>query len=361
MKSGPTGVGIHQVLVSASPGDAITNLALGTRRLLRRVGPSEIYAHHIAPELHDEVLPLASYRTLHARNLLIFHASIGQSAVHEFLTTRTEPLVLVYHNVTPGKYFEPYDPVFADLLELGRREVERLLPRVVGAIADSEYNARELEEMGYRDVRVVPPVLNLRRLSKVKPRESTLQHLKSLDGPILLSVGQLLPHKRPDFLVQMMHIADTYLGMRGFLMLVGHQRLERYNRAIREQVLELNLPGVHVVGAVDEADLAAMFHSADAVVTASEHEGFCIPLLEAMTFEKPILARACAAIPETVADAALLVPEYEGPSFFAEAATELLADATLRSQLVAGGRRRLDELERRPPDVAVVEALLEVV
>ena len=361
MTSGPAGVGIHQVLVSASPGDAITNLALGTRRLLRRVGPSEIYAHHIAPELHDDVLPLASYRALHARNLLIFHASIGQSAVHEFLTTRTEPLVLVYHNVTPGKYFEPYDPVFADLLDLGRREVERLLPRVVGAIADSGYNARELEAMGYRDVRVVPPVLNMRRLSKVEPRASTMRHLESLDGPILLSVGQLLPHKRPDFLVQMMHIADTYLGMRGYLMLVGHQRLERYNRAIREQVLELNLPGVHVVGAVDEADLSAMFHSADAVVTASEHEGFCIPLLEAMTFEKPILARSCAAIPETVGDAALLVPEYEGPAYFAEAAAELLSDANLRDRLVAGGRRRLAELEHHPPDVAVVEALLEVV
>ena len=79
--------------------------------------------------------------------------------MHEFLTARAEPLVLVYHNVTPGKYFEPYDPVFADLLDLGRREVERLRPQVVCAIADSEYNARELEAMGYDDVRVVPPVV----------------------------------------------------------------------------------------------------------------------------------------------------------------------------------------------------------
>src|SRR6185369_13859537 len=177
---GSGGVGIHQVLVSASPGDAITNLALGTRRLLRRVGASEIYAYHIAPELHDDVLPLSAYRTLHARNLLIFHASIGQSEVHEFLTARAEPLVLVYHNVTPGKYFIPYDPVFADLLDLGRREVERLRPRVVCAIADSEYNARELEEMGYHDVQIVPPVVNVRHLSTVEPRASTLHHLESL-------------------------------------------------------------------------------------------------------------------------------------------------------------------------------------
>ena len=355
------GVGIHQVLIAASPGDAITNLALGTRRLLRRVGPSEIYAHHIAPELLGEVRPLSTYPKRNVRNLLIFHASIGQAQVHDFLVSRSEPLVLVYHNVTPGRYFERYDPVFADLLALGRREVERLQPRVICAMADSRYNAIELEEMGYRDVRVVPPVVNLRRLSKVKPRASTIAHLESLDAPILLSVGQLMPHKRPDFLVQMMHIAETYLGMRGYLMLVGHQRLERYARAIREQVQELSLDGVHVVGAVDEADLVAMYRSADAVVTASEHEGFCLPLLEAMTFGKPIIARACAAIPETVGDGAILLPPDQGPSLFAEAVIELLTSEPLQQELVAGGRRRLAELEHCPPDVAVVEALLEVV
>jgi glycosyltransferase involved in cell wall biosynthesis len=354
-------VGIHQVLVSASPGDAITNFALGIRRILRRIGPSEIYAYHIGPELHDDVLPLANYRPRHARNILMFHASIGQPAVHEFLSERAEPIVLVYHNITPGRYYEPYDPFFADLLVLGRQEVERLLPRVRIAIAASHFNARELEEMGYRDVHVVPPVVNVRRLSKVEPRAAMMTHLESLDAPILLAVGQLIPHKRPDFLVKMMHVADTYLGMRGFLMLVGHQRVERYARAIREQVLELNLAGVHLVGAVDEPDLVAMFRSASAVVTASEHEGYCLPLLEAMTFDTPIVARGCAAIPETVGDAGILLPPTEGPALFAEAATELLADDALRDCLVTAGRRRLDELERVPPEALVVEALLEVV
>jgi len=362
MTNEPVGFGIHQVLVTASSGDAITNLALHQRRLLRRVGASEIYARHIAPELLGEVKHLSAYRPRRSsQNILIFHASIGQSEVHEFLVSRSEPLVLVYHNITPGSYFEAYDPVFAELLALGRREVEGLRPRVVCAIADSQYNARELEEMGYRDVRVVPPVVDLRRLSNVEPRASTLHHLRSFETPILVSVGQLMPHKRPDFLVQMMHVAETYLGMGALLMLVGHQRLDRYTRAVREQVQELNLNGVHVVGAVDEADLAAMYRAADAVVTASEHEGFCLPLLEAMTFEKPIVARACAAIPETVGDGAVLIPRDQGPMVYAEAVMELLFNDTLRAEVVAGGRRRMAELERRPPDVAVVEALLEVV
>jgi glycosyltransferase involved in cell wall biosynthesis len=359
--NGTGGVGIHQICVAASPGDAITSLALDTRRLLRLVGPSEVYALHIDTALAGEVLPLSAYRARHGRNVLIFHASIGQPEVHDFLISLDEPLVLMYHNVTPGRYFEPYDPVFADLLSVGRREIERLRPRVAAAIAASNYNAAELEAMGYRGVRVVPPVVDVTRLLRVEPRESTMNHLAHLNGPIVLSVGQLMPHKRPDFLIEAMHVAETYLDMRGYLMLVGHHRLERYTRAIREQALDLNLVSVHIVGAVDEADLAAMFRSADLVVSASEHEGFCVPLVEAMTFDKPIIARGCAAVPETVGDAALLVPECEGPAFFAEATTELLANASMREMLVDAGRRRVAELEEHAPGVAIVEALLEVV
>jgi glycosyltransferase involved in cell wall biosynthesis len=244
---------------------------------------------------------------------------------------------------------------------LGRDEVELLRPRVVRAVADSRFNACDLESMGYRDVRVVPPVVDIRRLTRVEARPSTLAHLATFGAPILLSVGQLMPHKRPDFLVEAMHVAETCMGLRCYLMLVGHQRLERYTRAVREQVQELSLSGVHFVGAVDDADLAAMYRSADAVVTASEHEGFCLPLLEAMTFEKPIVARACAAVPETVDGGAVLLPPYEGPVLFAEAIGEILAKQATHDAVIAGGRRRLAELERCPPDVALLETLSEVV
>ena len=361
MSHDSAGVGIHQILVAASHGDAITNHALGTRRMLREIGPSEIYAHNIAPELLGDVLPLWAYRPGHTRNLLIFHASIGQPEVHEFLEACPETLVLMYHNITPPHYYEDHDPAFADLLVLGRREVERLRPRVVGAIAASAYNARELEAMGYRDVHVVPPTADLRWLADVEPRAETMHAIAAMARPIMLSVGQLMPHKRPDFLVQMMHIAESYLGMEGILLLVGHQRLERYTTALHRQILELNLQNIRVFGAVDEHDLAAMYRSAHLMVTASEHEGFCLPLLEAMTFGLPIVARDCAAIPETVGDAALMVPREQGPAFYGEAVTEALGNNALRAALVAAGEERLHDLQRRPPGVAMLEALLEVV
>jgi glycosyltransferase involved in cell wall biosynthesis len=353
-------VGIHQVLVSASPGDAITNLAIAHREVLRRVGPSEIFAHYMSPAIANEVHPLATYRARHARNVLIFHASMGQSEVHRFLTERAEDLVLVYHNVTPAEYFEPYDLEFAELLALGRREVEILRPRVVRAIAMSQYNANELVAMGYRDIRVIPPITHLDRLASVAPRPSTLNHLRGLDAPVLLSVAQLMPHKRPDFLVKMTHIAETYGRAKAVLLLVGHHRLPVYTEAIREQIRELSVD-VHLVGPVDDDELVAMYQSASAVVSASEHEGFCLPLVEAMAFRRPIIARACAAVPETVGDAALLVPAAESPTFFAEAVSEVLHNPSLCAELVRRGDARLAELRAVASGAALADALLEAV
>ena len=355
------GVGIHQILASASEGDAITNLALATRDLLRKVGPSEIYARHVPESMQDDIREIVDYNSRHSRNVLIVHASIGQAEVHEFLLSRKEPLVLVYHNITPASFYQELDPFFADLLSIGRHEIERLRSRVVVAMADSAYNARELEAMGYEDVRVVPPVVHLHRFEGIAPRPETLETLRNIDAPWLLSVGQLLPHKRPDYLVQMMHVAETYMGANARLLLVGHQRLEKYANAIREQVRELNLDKVHLIGPVADSDLVAYFHAASAVVTSSEHEGFCLPLLEAMSMEKPILARSFAAIPETVGDAALLLPPHVGPTFYAEAMTELLANKPLQQHLVARGRARIAELGARTPDTAIIETLLQVV
>jgi glycosyltransferase involved in cell wall biosynthesis len=354
-------VGIHQILVVASPGDAITNVALALRDLLRKIGPSEIYARHVDPRLHDDVMPLDKYASRHTRNVLIFHASMGQPDVHEFLLARRETMVLWYHNITPPEYFEPYDLAFASLLGAGRLELNALRPQVALAIADSGYNARELEAIGYRNVRVIPPMMGTRHLQVVEPRATTVQHLAGFDAPIFLCVGQLLPHKRPDFLIEAMHISETYRHMANYLLLVGHQRIPRYTRAVRDQIRELNVSRIHIVGSVDEPELAAMFQSADVVVSASEHEGFCLPLVEAMRFGKPIVARACAAVPETVDGAALLLPDYAGPAMYAEALLELTANPPLGEALTRRAAERVAELDAAAEDAVVLDALLEVV
>lgn len=353
--------GVHQILAAAAAGDAITNSALELRDLLRRAGPSEVYARHIAPEMESEVRRLGAYPPRSTGGVIIYHASIGEPLVHAFLLSRREPVVLVYHNVTPSKYFERWDPAFAELLDLGRSELYELQRRVAVAVADSSFNASELTEMGYDRVRIIPPIIDPYRLARLAPNAATLHHLdQGLAAPFFLYVGQLLPHKRPDVLVKAMHMATTYLDLEALLMFVGPSRLPPYSEVITEMIRELNLATVHLVGAVSNEDLAAFYTRARAVVTASEHEGFCVPIVEAMAFGDPVIARSCGAVCETLGDGGLLLPPDAGPSLFAEAITAVLDDDNLHKDLAARATARVRDFEPETAQAELFSVLLEV-
>ena len=135
-----------------------------------------------------------------------------------------------------------------------------------------------------------------------------LSALDNLDGPLVLFVGQLLPHKRPDLLLQAYHVLTTYLMPDAHLVLLGPARLERYHRGLQTLAAELNLHRAQITGWLTREQLAAYYRRADVFATMSEHEGVCVPLLEAMSFDVPVVARAYGAIPETMGDAGLLLP-----------------------------------------------------
>lgn len=357
---------IHQVVVTASPGDAITNAALETRALLRSFGPSELFAYHIDRRLIDEVKPLWSYgrrRRQDHDDVLIFHASIGQPEVHSFLVDRPERLVVIHHNISPAEPYLEYDPAFAGLLEEGRRELARLRDRAVLALADSAFNADELVALGYRDVRVSPLVVDVAKLLDVEPDEPTTHHLESqLRGPVLLFVGQLLPHKRPELLVSAFHVLSTVHVPEATLVMVGSPRLPKYHRAVQMFVQELNLSNTWITGHVSDAELVAFYRRADLFVTASEHEGFCAPLLEAMTFDLPILARDFGAIADTMGGAGLLLPPEPDVLLMAEAMADLTSGSSPAVDAMAAARP--SQLARFRPEVAkatLLEHLLDVV
>jgi L-malate glycosyltransferase len=353
---------IHQIIVSAAPGDAVTNAALEWRALLRREGPSEIFSCYRDDALVSEVFPLEAYEAHPsaggADNVLVLHASIGDPRLRQFLDGRRERLVLMYHNITPPDFYTPYAPQFAELLADGRRDLKAVRDRVVLALAASAYNATELEEMGYERVRVVPLVVDPARLRSLEPPPALVDELeRRYDGPALLFIGQLLPHKRPDLLVEAYHVLATRLLPDASLFLVGAPRIESYRRAIRRLIRELSLPRARLVGSVSDERLAAYLRRADLFVTATEHEGLCLPLLEAMAFDVPVLARDYAAVPDTLGGAGMLLPRDSGPILMAEAMAEMLANAPLRAELTARGRRRLADFD---PEVARAEFLTQL-
>ncbi len=356
---------IDQVVVSASPGDAITNFAQSLRRVLSSDVGSDLYAYYYHQDLEGDVKPLQDYTTRrrgNPRDLLVFHVSIGEPEVADLVLSRPERLVVVYHNISPSEPFRPYDPGFADLLDRGRAELRRLRPRTTAVLAESEFNAAELRALGFPNVAVVPLIVDLQALQTTPSDGALSERLRTqMEGPVILAVGQLLPHKRVDFLIEAFHILSTYLVPEAQLIVVGSPRLPGYANALQTQIDELHLERAWLSGSVSQPELAACLRRADIFATASEHEGFCVPLLEAMSFDLPFQARRFGAIPETAGGAGLVLEPEDGPAVVAEAWATLISDPSLRAELVARGQERLQAYDLDLTKEAWRQALLALI
>ena len=344
----------HQVVVSAAPGDAITTVALELQPVLAELGPSGLYARYIHPEMEErfefpEVL-VARRSPDAGRDVIVYHASIGEPTLFEVLRHAPERLVVDYHNISPAEAFRDHDPEFAWRLEVGREEVAALAGRAELALANSAYSAAELTGMGYGQVGVAPLLPDWRRLLAAAVPEGVQHRVDTFsDGPVVLFVGQLLPHKRPDHAVHALHVLATYLRGDARLVLVGAPRLPAYHRTLRTAVAELNLDShVLMTGVVSDAELAAWYRRADVLFTASEHEGLCVPLVEAMAFGVPVVARDCAAVPETLGGAGLVLPREGSSLLAAEALDRVIGDDPLRREMTRRGRDRVTAFD---PDV----------
>jgi L-malate glycosyltransferase len=357
---------VDQIIAAAAPGDAITESALCIRDALRRVVESDIYAIHVDRRMVGTVgwvdhYPKAERRT--RRDIIIHHVSLGSRRLTDLVTQRRERLVLIYHNITPASFFEIIDPEFAANLDHGRRQLPRLLARADRVLADSDVNAAELRALGRLDVRVAPPPLNVKRLLDVSPDPETMKAISERgSGKMVLFVGQLLPHKRPDLLIGAHHLLNTNYFPDAQLVLAGSARNDRYYSALKRYVADINLETAWLVPDLNDAQLSAFFRRADVFATASEHEGFCVPLVEAFSFDVPVIARDFGAVRHTAGDAALRLPADSGARDLAEAMRCVLQDDVLHRHLVNRGRTRRErfQLDRTlPPILSVIRDLVQ--
>jgi glycosyltransferase involved in cell wall biosynthesis len=353
-------VHVHQVLVGATPHDAITNMARRIRGALRHLGPSEIYTAGSVGRVPD-IKALSSFPSAGESGVIVFHASFGSPEVFSFLLERPEPIVMVFHNLSPVEEFELSAPATAAMLLWGRREIELLRDRVALVVADSPENARELEALGYRDVIVVPAGVDGGRLGRIEPDPSAVATMRTdATSPLLLFVGQIIAHKRIDVLLHMQLLLHRY-GVDSTLALVGPPTDGVLDWVIRQETHDLRIPRVMVLGSLGDDALAAVMSRADVFVTASEHEGLCLPAIEAMAMGIPVVGRRATALVDTVGDAGLLLDADAGPAEFAEAIVELDRNPRLATLLGERGRARAGDFELDRNLAAFVDALAEVI
>jgi glycosyltransferase involved in cell wall biosynthesis len=252
--------------------------------------------------------PLWEYpRASSPETACVFHFSIG-SAASRLVFHSPDRLAVVYHNITPGEWFLGFHPHLAGLCYHGRRELAAFAPRAALGLGDSEFNRRELEEAGFRRTGVLPIVLDLARYARAP--SPVVRRLYADARTNILFVGRIIPNKKIDDLIRVFAVYQRYLEPRSRLLLVGdHRGHERYYDRLQELVRELRLDEVVFTGHVDDDDLLAYYSVAQAFLCLSEHEGFCVPLVEAMATGVPVIAYAAGAVPETLRGGGVLLRE----------------------------------------------------
>ncbi len=342
---------IHQFVPSLLPGDATGAHTLEVRRVIRELGmESEIFAQYMGGALDSEAHHFTEYPRMRAPGDVLLHQLATCSDMADFLYARPEPLAVNYHNVTPGHFFRHWAPLAATYQDFGRAQVARLADRTVLAVAVSSFNEMDLVDLGYGATTVVPILVDV-AASDHDVDERMVERLaaeKERGGTDLLFVGRIVPNKAQHDLVKAFSVYKRLYDPSARLHLVGRSEWPMYDRAMRALISKLGLDGsVRLPGMVDQGKLLAYYRTADVFVSASEHEGFCVPLLEAMHHRVPIVAYEAAAVPETLENAGVLL-DTKSPLVMAAAVQRVANDAELCDWLATAGERRLQDfsLER---------------
>lgn len=334
---------VHQVLATLGYGDAIGHEVLGIQRVLRDAGyESAIYVETADPRLEELT---ADYRDMVAgirpEDLLIHHFSIGSRASR---TAYALPgrMALIYHNITPPEYFIGVHKDLVKLCFRGRRELTAYIDRCELALGDSEYNRRELEDLGFPRTGVLPVVPDFAHLD-VTPDRARVAAFDDAWTNIMF-VGRVIPNKRFENVIRAFHVYRTRHNPRARLLLVGsYSGFERYLAMLQGLVARLGTPDVHFLGHVSNEELTALYDTADLFLCASEHEGFCVPLIEAFYKGVPVLAFAATAVPATM-DGGGVLYDTTDPGEIARLMEAVLDDQRLEEAVVASQDQALARL-----------------
>ncbi len=338
---------VDQWVPALHRGDAIGDSARLMRDALRRAGhTADVWALEIDADLAADGRPFAEWRAGSAQDVVILHYALP-SPLSDALRAHRGRRVLLHHNVTPPEFFAPWDPELERICRLGREQLGTLRGHVDLALGDSEFNRRELEEAGFERTGVLPIYLDFARYRDEhgRPRAGNRVLRRLFDDGLvnLLFVGRVAPNKCPDDLIRLASYWRRHIAPDVRLLLVGKlPRRRGYFDALQAFFHERGFTSAEVVftGHVSHDDLLACYRAARVFVSMSAHEGFGVPLVEAMLMDVPVMAYAAGAVGDTLGGAGL---QFTHKRFaeLGELAHALATDVALRAGVLSGQRRRL--------------------
>jgi len=337
---------VHQILATLGYGDAIGNEVLGINRALRNAGyESEIIVETFDRRLEDLTV---DYRDMVGEvgedDLLIHHFSLGSRASRTAFAMPAR-MMLIYHNITPPEYFLGVHEQLVRQCYHGRRELLPYRSRCDLALGDSAFNRDELDALGFSPTDVLPVVPDFSHLD-CPPAPALLQSCDD-DWTNILFVGRLIPNKRPDNLIRYFHAYKSLYNPRARLLLAGSfGGFEVYYAQLQSLVARLGVQDVHILGHISNEELTALYDVADLFLCASEHEGFCVPIVEAFYKQVPVLAYAATAVPATM-DGGGVLYDTQDPLDIARLMDAVLDDVRLQDAVIASQDASLARLRAK--------------
>ncbi|MEO8259235.1 MAG: glycosyltransferase [Acidobacteriota bacterium] len=339
-------ISIHQVLATLGYGDAIGQEVLGIQRVLRGQGyQSEIFVEssdHRLESLTRDYRELVDFS--HPDNLLLHHFSLGSKASRTAFAV-PDRMAIIYHNITPPEYFAGVHRTLARQCFRGRRELRAYADRCDLALGDSEFNRQDLEQLGFPRTAVLPVVPEFARLDRPPNRLVADQFDDAWTNVIF--VGRVIANKKIEDLIRCFHAYHTMFNPRSRLIIVGsHSGFDRYLAALNQLAASLDLHHVHFTGHVTDEELVAYYEIADLFLCASEHEGFCVPIVEAFYLQVPVLAYAATAVPATM-DGAGILYDTKDPMHVAALIDAIVSNSPLQEAIVSGQVDAVGRLQAR--------------
>lgn len=331
---------VHQLVHTLSYGDAISTEVLALQRVVRALGcESEIFRIHEHPKLKGCSKPYSELSES-AEGDIILHYSLGSPLNDVYAGWSRGQKRLVYHNITPAHWYRSINQRVADDIQLGLTELPRLCACSDAIWADSPFNAGEIEALGF-NAEVLELLVDPARWDTPR-NESLYASVKNSPGTQVLHVGRLAPNKCVEDVIKAFYFLVKYVDPLARLRLVGIDTdTELYSFSLRELANYLGIGyAVEFVGALADDEVRSMYEASDVYLCMSEHEGFCLPLVEAMHFGLPVIAYAAGAVPETMGDGGVLVREKRHAEI-GQLVAQVARPGELRLRLQAKGRARV--------------------
>ena len=335
---------IVQVLPTISFGDAVSNDARAIAKVISEMGyKTGIYAENVDSRINDPfVKKLSKLPKLNDDDIVIFNHSTGTELCYKLSELKGRKM-MIYHNITPPHFFDNYSITARDLTRYGYEGTKYLSDKIEYVMADSAFNAADLKEMGYSCKMDVRPILVPFDDYKKAPDAELLEKYEGDGYTNILFVGRIAPNKKQEDIISAFAYYKKYVNPKSRLILAGsYTGMERYYSALQNYVSSLMLDDVIFTGHTSFAAVLAYYRLADVFLCMSEHEGFCVPLLEAMFFDKPIIAFDSCAVPDTLGGSGVLIKEKD-PVFVSMLIDKIMNDSALRERIIKVQNERLKD------------------